>query len=79
MAIIHVPLQAVLIGYLVWILDRKTRQKLTILCVELDDLCRYCGHFRMSPAATEIEQSITWVKAYKIYKDRNTRPKLTKY
>ncbi len=46
---------------------------------QLNDLCRYCGHFRMSAAATEIEQSITWVKAYKVYKDRNTRPKLTKY
>ena len=44
---------------------------------QLNDLCRYCGHFRISTAATEIEQSLVWTEAYADYKKE--KPQLSRY
>lgn len=44
---------------------------------QLKDLCKYCGHFRLSSAATEIEQSPVWEEAYTNFKKE--KPKLSLY
>lgn len=44
---------------------------------QLNDLCRYCGHFRISRSVTEVKKSKVWEIAYVDYK--KSKPKISEY